>query len=94
MFTSDPANVTGVYSAAPLNRPQNALLGMLVVGSISNSSEVAWVVSDNIPSILLENTGLKPGDQVKQLAGSQCNAPAENSDQPQNLVILGTAIFL
>jgi hypothetical protein len=92
-YKSKPADVTGAYSAAPLSRPQNGLLGMSMTGSISNPSAVAWVVSDGIPTTLLDKTGLKPGDKVKDLAGSQCNAPAANSDQPNNVVILGTATF-
>jgi hypothetical protein len=93
LYKSKPAEVTGAYSAAPLNRPQNGLLGMSLTGSINNPSTVAWVVSDSISNTLLDKTGLTPGDQVKDLAGSQCNAPAINSDQPQNLVILGTATY-
>jgi len=91
LAANDPASTTVRFIDPPVNRPQNSLTGMIFGGTAANPSGAPWVVSPAVPHSLLDETGLKPGDSVSSLTGTDCGTVAENGFSPPGLEILAAS---
>ncbi len=90
MAATDPSRTAVRWDSPPVNRPQNSLTGV-VYGGESTTGLVPWVVASTAPEKLLADTGLKPGDKVAHLVGSECDTAVNNGHQPPNLVIVAAS---
>ena len=79
------AGVTGRFRDQPVDRPENALLGVMYDGWMRLS--FPWVVTD-ASSWLYRGTGLQAGDTLAALVGYEFDRTADNGHEPPGLEVL------
>ncbi len=86
MARIDPSRATGLWRAPPLNRPENALLGVL-----SNDdaifAPVDWVVR-GAGHWIYEGTGLRDGDRLADLVFFEWDHVVDNGATPAGLAVV------
>jgi hypothetical protein len=86
----DPAQATTLFRSAEVNRPENALLGVMYTGDIGSNNiynGFDYVVT-NASDPYYANTGLQNGDRIPRLVGYEWDAVVNNGFTPSGLVIL------
>jgi Domain of unknown function (DUF4347)/Domain of unknown function (DUF4082) len=86
----DPAQATTLFRSAEVNRPENALLGVMYTGDIGSNNiynGFDYVVT-NASDPYYANTGLQNGDRIPRLVGYEWDAVVNNGFTPPGLVIL------
>ena len=90
--SQNPSLATVLWRNAPVNQPQNALLGSMFNG-ITGAFETpgyAWVVSD-ASSWVYGGTGLNNGDAIAGLVGNEWDGVFNNGSSPANLDVLSSS---
>jgi hypothetical protein len=93
----DRSLVTAAWSDPVLNRPENALLGLMQGGYVSPDVQTpTWVASPLNPSDqLVSVSGISPGQSLSgNSVGDAFDTVANNGHTPNNLVTLGSAVVL
>ncbi len=100
---ADNTQATNQFRSTQVNRPENALLGVMYTGLTSNTSGGYNFVVSNASDPYYAGTGLVNGDSIPGLVGYEWDAVVNNGATPAGLVILsqspvipdgGTASFL
>jgi hypothetical protein len=81
-------NATNQFRAPQINRPENALLGVMYVADRSDLYGGFDFVIKNSTHPYFANTGLKNGDRLTQLVGFEWDAVVNNGFTPANVEIL------
>jgi hypothetical protein len=87
---NDVSQATTLFRSLEVNRPENALLGVMYTGDIGANNiynGFDFVVS-NASDPYYANTGLQNGDRIPRLVGYEWDAVVNNGFTPANLVIL------
>jgi hypothetical protein len=79
------AGVTGLYREAPINRPENALLGAMYASYQVNT--YPWVAGD-AQSWLLVGTGMQTGDAIPLIVGNEYDRIFANGQEPPGVQVL------
>ncbi len=91
LYGKDNRRVTSQWRDPVLNRPENALIGMMYSDYNSNLRGVAWKVDLSANSPLLQGTGLEPGQQYGcGLVGYEWDKVFQNGATPAGLEIIAT----
>ncbi len=92
-YRKDNTRVTSQWRDPVLNRPENALIGIMYSDYNSNLRGVAWQMNTSANSSLLQGTGLKPGQQYGcGLVGYEWDKVFQNGATPRGLQIIATMI--
>jgi hypothetical protein len=92
LYGTDNALVTVQWRDPPVNRPENALIGIMYVGLTNKPGAYPWRVNPTSSSPLLKGTRLQPGHNYGcNLVGSEWDSVANNGATPPGLTILGTS---
>lgn len=91
LYGKDNAHVTVEWRQAPLNRPENALVGVMYADYVVPPLSWAWTVAPGAGSSpLLANTGLKPGASYGcNLVGYEFDHIYNNGQSPSGIQVLG-----
>jgi hypothetical protein len=90
-YGKDNTRVTSQWRDPVLNRPENALIGIMYSDYNSNLRGVAWQVDTSANSSLLQGTGLEPGQQYGcGLVGYEWDKVFQNGVTPRGLQIIAT----
>ncbi len=84
----DNSKATTRFRSAQVNRPENALLGVMYTGSIEGTNAGFDFVVSNAADPYYANTGLANGDAIPGLVGYEWDAVVNNGLTPAGLVIL------
>ena len=88
----NPSEATVYFADPPVNRPQNALTGTIFISPLKDPQHPAtWVVALSAPFELFEGSGLRPGDEIPNLVGEECDSLADNGAQPPGLVVVASS---
>jgi hypothetical protein len=91
LLGKDNSHVTVEWRQPPVNRPENALVGIMYGGYDIPPDGYPWYVSPTAKSPLLANTGLKPGQHYGcNLVGYEWDGVHDNGMTPKGLTILAT----
>jgi hypothetical protein len=91
MSTSGTPHLTTVkFRDAPVNQPENELLGTMFDNALGFGHAVPWVVS-NASHWIYQGTGLQNGDSIPKLVGYEFDRAWANGMQPPNLEIIATS---
>lgn len=86
----DNSQVTVQWRDPPLNRPENALIGIMYAGNVRSGLGFSWYLADQANSPLLAGTGLKPGQAYGcDLVGYEWDRVVDNGDTPAGLQVIG-----
>jgi hypothetical protein len=92
----NPAEVSTLYRAAPVNNPEDKLLkAMYPIGA--GGSQYAAFVATNTASWVFHNSGLHDGDTIQGIVGQEVESvfPNDGSITPaDHITIIGTSPFL
>jgi hypothetical protein len=92
LYGKDNALVTVQWRNPPVNRPENALIGIMYIGFADAPKAYPWRLSPTASSPLLNGTGLQPGATYGcNLVGNEWDAVVENGETPPGLTVLGTS---
>jgi hypothetical protein len=87
---TDPSAATTLFRSSQVNRPENALLGVMYIGDNGSNNlynGFDFVVS-NAADPYYANTGLRNGDKLTGLVGYEWDAVVNNGFTPAGTVIL------
>jgi hypothetical protein len=84
----DNSLATTRFRSAQVNRPENALLGVMYTGLTNNVTAGYDFVVSNATDPYYAGTGLKNGDKIPGLVGYEWDAVVNNGLTPARLVIL------
>ncbi len=84
------ATTTGRWRDAPINRPENALLGSQYEGDFAYGQSAPWVVA-NASHWMYNGTGLANGDQIPKLVGYEWDRVFDNGQTPAGVVTLSNS---
>jgi hypothetical protein len=87
---ADPSQATTVFRSIEVNRPENALLGVMYVGDVGASNLYNGFdhVVTNAADPYYANTGLQNGSRLTGLVGYEWDAVVNNGFTPSGLVTL------
>ncbi|AKU90268.1 N,N-dimethylformamidase beta subunit family domain-containing protein [Vulgatibacter incomptus] len=85
------AQLTGRYRDPPIDRPENALLGVMYESWSIRSSP--WVVADD-SSFLYTGTGLRRGDTIRNIVGYEYDRLIDNGATPATFRVAGRSPVL
>lgn len=89
----EPPGVTVAFAEPPLNRPENALVGL---GNQSHYDDrrygAPWVVSAAPDRWYFDCTGLRPGDRVNNIVGEEWGAVQTDRRTPDRLEVVAHGI--
>ena len=92
LYGKDNTRVTSQWRDPVVNRPENALLGVMFSGYIDRESGFPWRVNPQANSPLLQDTGLQNGKEYGcGLVGYEWDHAFNNGFSPGVLHILGTS---
>ncbi len=93
-YGKDNSRVTALWRDPLLNRPENALIGVMF-SNLNQETNFPWQVSLRASSALLADTGLRPGQAYGcGLVGYEWDAVFDNGFSPPGLQVLGTSHVL
>jgi Domain of unknown function (DUF4347)/Domain of unknown function (DUF4082) len=84
----DNSRATTRFRSAQVNRPENALFGVMYTGSIDGTDAGFDFVVSNAADPYYANTGLANGDAIPGLVGYEWDAIVDNGLTPAGLVTL------
>jgi len=91
LYGKDDARVTSQWRYPIINRPENALLGVMY-SELNDQSSFPWQVSPQANSPLLNGTGLQPGSSYGcGLVGYEWDRVFANGATPAGLHIIGAS---
>lgn len=91
-FGGDNTRLTAAWRDPILNRPENALIGIMFSGLVHRQQGFPWQVSSQANSPLLDGTGLQPGQQYGcDLVGYEWDRVYTDGRTPAGLQLLGTS---
>jgi hypothetical protein len=91
-YGKDNSRVTSQWRDPVLNRPENALIGIMYSSYIQNPQAFPWQVSPTAKSPLLDGTGLQPGQEYGcGVVGYEWDHVFDNGATPPGLQILATS---
>jgi hypothetical protein len=85
----DDAHVSTEFRLPPVNRPENALLGVMSSGEAQDAL-ADWIVQSSSHWVY-DNTGLHDGDAIPSLVGYEWDSLQANGAAPANLVVLASS---
>jgi len=94
LYGKDNTRVTTQWRDPVLNRPENALVGIMFSSLIDTTKQTSfpWEVDPSANSALLDGTGLQPGQQYGcDLVGYEWDRIFNNGDSPPGLQVLATS---
>ncbi len=92
LYGKDNALVTVRWRDPPVNRPENALVGIMYASYAPAPQAFPWRVSPTASSPLLNGTGLRPGLTYGcNLVGYEWDTAFHNGATPPGLTILGAS---
>lgn len=95
LYGVDNANVTVEWRQAPLDRPENALVGVMYADWTYPPMGWKWTMTSNAASPLLAGSGLRPGASYGcNLVGYEFDHVYYNGDTPPGLHVLGDSYAL
>lgn len=89
LFGVDDSRVTTKFRDPPVNRPENALLGVMGYGEVVDPPE-DWVVH-NADHWVYEGTGLSDGDRLAEVVGNEWDTIWDNEHTPEGVVKLASS---
>jgi hypothetical protein len=88
LASADPARTTVRWRDLPLNRPENALVGIMFNGGIiPRGDSYPWVVND-ASHPFFAGTGLKNGDRIPGIVTEEIDSVFQNGASPPGLTLL------
>jgi Domain of unknown function (DUF4347)/Domain of unknown function (DUF4082) len=87
----DNSQATTRFRSAQVNRPENALLGVMYVGQTSDVTGGFDFVVSNAADPYYAGTGLKNGDKIPGLVGYEWDGVVNNGLTPAGLVVLSSS---
>ncbi|HZU24583.1 MAG TPA: N,N-dimethylformamidase beta subunit family domain-containing protein, partial [Bryobacteraceae bacterium] len=84
---TDPARATVRFRDPPVNRPENALMGVMYQSQYMNGHLFNWLPV-NTSHWLFGGTGLTDGSEVVRIVGNEWDSVADNGLTPPGLIIL------
>jgi hypothetical protein len=87
---TNPSLDTTQWRLAPVNQPENALLGIMFESLFDYSSAFPWVVT-NASHWIYTGTGLQNGQSIPDLVGYEYDKVWNNGQTPPNLAVLATS---
>jgi hypothetical protein len=91
LYGKDNTRVTAQWRDPVLNRPENALIGIMF-SNLTSSSGFPWQVSSQATSPLLDGTGLRPGQEYGcGLVGYEWDRVFANGATPAGLHVLSVS---
>jgi hypothetical protein len=92
LYNKDNVLVTVRWRDPPVNRPENALIGIMYRSNRTLPPGFPWQVSATASSPLLEGTGLMPGQSYGcDLVGNEWDAVFNNGATPPELTVLASS---
>ena len=92
LYGKDNTRVTSQWRDPVLNRPENALIGIMYSSLVSSRFGFPWQVSSLAKSTLLDRTGLEPGQQYGcDIVGYEWDRIFANGATPAGLQVLATS---
>ncbi len=89
MYPAHPEVVTSLWRDPVVNRPENALLGLMYESFYNSGYRPDWVVVPGPLDSLAAGTGLQPGEHIRGgLLGYEYDGVWNNGQTPPNLHIL------
>lgn len=89
MYTANPRLATTRFRDAPVNRPENQLVGVMSDGSHVETPQ-DWVVT-NANHWVYANTGLSNGSRIPGVVFTEWDGLVNNGLTPQGLVVLASS---
>ncbi|HWP28006.1 MAG TPA: N,N-dimethylformamidase beta subunit family domain-containing protein, partial [Chloroflexota bacterium] len=90
LSASQPERTTVLWRDPPVNRPENALLGVMFESLFDYGQSYPWVVS-NAAHWLYAGTGLQNGQPIAGLVGYEYDRVWANGLTPAGLVVVGAS---
>jgi N,N-dimethylformamidase beta subunit-like, C-terminal len=91
LYGKDNTRVTALWRDPVLNRPENALVGIMF-SNLNQRSGFSWQVSSQVKSPLLDGTGLQPGQEYGcGLVGYEWDRVFANGATPAGLHVLSVS---
>ncbi len=91
LYGKDNTRVTSKWRDPVLNRPENALIGIMYSSLVGDRVGFPWRVSSQAKSTLLDGTGLKAGLQYGcDIVGNEWDRVFANGATPAGLQVLAT----
>ncbi len=91
LYGKDNSRVTSQWRDPVINRPENALIGVMFSG-LNDQSSFPWQLSPQVASPLLNGTGLQPGHSYGcSLVGYEWDRIYNNGATPEGLQVIGTS---
>lgn len=91
---NDNSRVTALWRDPLLNRPENALIGVMF-SNLNQQTNFPWQVSSQATSSLLDGTGLQPGHSYGcGIVGYEWDHVYANGASPAGLHVIGTSHVL
>lgn len=87
----DNSQATTRFRSAQVNRPENALLGVMYTGQTSDVTGGFDFVVSNAADPYYAGTGLKNGDKIPGLVGYEWDGVVNNGLTPNGLVVLSSS---
>jgi hypothetical protein len=87
---TNPSLDTTQFRLAPVNQPENALLGVMFESLFNYGSSFPWIVS-NASHWIYAGTGLQNGQSIAGLVGYEYDKVFSNGQGPANLQILAAS---
>ncbi len=87
----DNSQATTRFRSAQVNRPENALLGVMYTGQTSDVTGGFDFVVSNATDPYYAGTGLKNGDKIPGLVGYEWDGVVNNGLTPAGLVVLSSS---
>lgn len=92
LFHKDNARVTVEWRDPPVNRPENALVGIMYSSHVHQPTGFPWKVSASPLPPLFQGTGLQPGKQYGcDLVGYEWDRVFDNGATPPGLQVLSAS---
>jgi hypothetical protein len=85
---ADNSLATNTFRSPQVNRPENALIGVMYTGSTNNITTGYDFVVSNAADPYYAGTGLQNGDKIPGLVGYEFDAVVNNGLTPAGLVVL------
>lgn len=92
LYGRDNTRVTARWRDPVLNRPENALIGIMYAHLAGQQSYFPWRVNPQAKSPFLDGTGLQPGKTYGcNIVGNEWDRIFDNNASPAGLQVLGTS---
>jgi hypothetical protein len=88
--SASPERTTVRWRDAPVNRPENALLGTMYEANFDYSLSFPWVVQ-NADHWIYEGTDLRDGDAIDQMIGHEYDRVVSNGLTPEGVTVLSNS---